>query len=70
MSLLSHIFGCRHERYTWPRTRRSGYAQSTTVCCLECGREMLYDWSEMRVVNSAKQKLGGTICVLPTIQKY
>lgn len=57
-SLLKSLFGCSHQRTTFPITpgRRhagppvlGGNRAGTYVVCLDCGREFAYDWSEMRV---------------------
>jgi len=54
-SLLDSIFGCSHKRTTFPITpsRRSqltdGVRKRTYVCCLDCGKELDYDWKEMRL---------------------
>ena len=53
------VFGCRHSRYSFPVTirgaaRRPNAAKltGTYVACLDCGKEMPYDWTEMKVVTS------------------
>jgi hypothetical protein len=39
--MLSKLLGiCFHKRYTWPQSLKG----RTYVCCLECGRELPYDW--------------------------
>ena len=54
-SLLSSIFGCAHNRTTFPLTpsRRSkisdGTRNGTYVVCLDCGKEFDYNWKEMRI---------------------
>lgn len=50
-SLLNSLFGCSHQRTTFPQTpsRRSGSRTGTYVVCLECGKEFAYNWDEMRV---------------------
>jgi hypothetical protein len=57
-SFLNVIFGCSHQRITFPQTpvrKAAGYAASssarrgTYVVCLDCGKEFDYDWSGMRV---------------------
>ena len=57
-SLMSTLFGCSHRRITFPQTpirRNSGFQapgatqHGTYVTCLECGKELAYDWDEMRV---------------------
>jgi hypothetical protein len=53
--LVDALFGCSHSNYSFPRTastRRSAAATATGmyVVCLDCGRELAYDWQQMRVV--------------------
>jgi hypothetical protein len=43
--LLTYLFGCSHERYSWPMAKRG---EQLHVCCLTCGRSMEYDWAAMR----------------------
>lgn len=50
--LMEFLFGCPHERTTFPLTRRvarSGERRQTYVACLDCGREFPYNWQEMRI---------------------
>jgi hypothetical protein len=57
-SLLASIFGCSHDRTTFPltpsrRTQLSSEArQRTYIVCLDCGKEFDYNWKEMRVGNA------------------
>jgi RNase P subunit RPR2 len=44
-ALLNFLFGCSHQRVTWPQ----GRAGQTYVACLDCGREFRYDWLAMRI---------------------
>jgi hypothetical protein len=57
-SLLNTLFGCSHQRTTFPLTparRIAGNSLSGTprngmyVVCLDCGKEFAYDWKAMRV---------------------
>lgn len=57
-SLLNSLFGCSHQRTTFPLTparRMAGNSLSATlrngtyVVCLDCGKEFAYDWKAMRV---------------------
>ena len=51
-SLISYLFGCSHDRTTFPmRTRNSADAsrQGTYIVCLDCGKEFDYNWQDMRV---------------------
>ena len=59
--LLDAFFGCSHERLSFPltvrqRSRRSAAASitGTYVTCLDCGKELAYDWKEMKVLRSSK----------------
>ena len=47
-SILNTIFGCSHQRTTFPITplRKTN---GTYVACLDCGQEFSYDWKTMRV---------------------
>ena len=55
--VLDLLFGCPHRRTTFPLTprRSAGMPHSgpsrfgTYVACLDCGKELAYDWHEMRV---------------------
>jgi hypothetical protein len=55
-SLLDSIFGCAHNRTTFPltpsrRTKMSdgGSRNGTYIVCLDCGKEFDYNWKEMRI---------------------
>jgi hypothetical protein len=50
-NILNILFGCSHRRTTFPLTpARKGVARhSTYIACLDCGKELEYDWKEMRV---------------------
>lgn len=57
-SFLNSLFGCSHQRTTFPLTpgrKSSGYPapgatrNGTYVVCLDCGKEFAYNWNEMRV---------------------
>jgi hypothetical protein len=54
-SLLNSIFGCAHNRTTFPLTpsRNSQISgeirHGTYVACLDCGKEFEYNWKEMRI---------------------
>lgn len=60
--LFDTFFGCWHSRYSFPITRRAttrrpaaASVTGTYVVCLDCGRELPYDWKTMKVVShSAK----------------
>jgi hypothetical protein len=57
-SLFDTLFGCSHQRTTFPLTpaRRStgpsvsvAHRNGTYVTCLDCGKEFAYDWKAMRI---------------------
>jgi hypothetical protein len=54
--LLDVLFGCMHQRYSFPITIKKGrrspaaLATGTYVVCLDCGKEFPYDWKQMKVV--------------------
>ena len=54
-SFLNTLFGCSHQRTTFPQTPgRKNAAPSATrlntyVVCLDCGKEFAYDWDGMRI---------------------
>ena len=57
-SFFNTLFGCSHQRTTFPLTpaRRNAGATipgavrgGTYVTCLDCGKEFAYDWKAMRV---------------------
>jgi len=61
--LYEAFFGCKHSRYSFPvsvrrMTRRPEAAAltGTYVACLDCGRELPYDWQEMKVVAQAGER--------------
>ena len=55
--VLESFFGCWHSHYSFPitvkRGRRSAAAlvTGTYVVCLDCGKELPYDWQQMRIVS-------------------
>ena len=61
--LLDAVFGCWHQHYSFPITVRTGSRRSaaasltgTYVVCLDCGRELAYDWKAMKIVTSAAEE--------------
>jgi hypothetical protein len=54
--VLESFFGCWHGHYSFPitvkRGRRSAAAlvTGTYVVCLDCGKELPYDWKQMKIV--------------------
>jgi len=64
--LVDAFFGCWHNRYSFPITIRPGYRRSSRpsaagaltgmyVVCLDCGKELPYDWHQMKVIGSPSQ---------------
>jgi hypothetical protein len=56
--------GCWHNHYSFPitirpRPRRSTAASltGTYVVCLDCGKDLPYDWEEMKVITPAGAEL-------------
>ena len=49
-SILDALFGCSHQRTTFPLTAgRMNAASRTYVVCLDCGKEFPYNWADMRI---------------------
>jgi hypothetical protein len=64
--LVDAFFGCWHNRYSFPITIRPGSRKTvrpsiaaaltgTYVVCLDCGKELPYDWQEMKVIGSPSE---------------
>jgi hypothetical protein len=58
--LVETLLGCWHGNYSFPMTLKTGRRYSncprgTYVVCLDCGRELPYDWGKMRVVGRSAQ---------------
>jgi len=57
LRFVDALFGCAHRHCTFPITaKKPGRVSTTYVVCLDCGREFPYDWQQMKVVASAKNK--------------
>lgn len=60
--VVNAFFGCWHQRYSFPITIKKGKRNSasfqtgTYVVCLDCGKELPYDWKEMRVVSAHRER--------------
>ena len=61
--LFNTFFGCWHQHYSFPITIRPGSRRNaaasltgTYVVCLDCGKEMPYDWNEMRIASENPSK--------------
>lgn len=60
--IFDALFGCWHTHISFPQTVRPGTRRSraasvtgTYVVCLNCGKELPYDWQEMRVVAESER---------------
>jgi len=64
--LVDAIFGCWHQRYGFPVSVRSSSRRGSRpsaaaaltgmyVVCLDCGKELPYDWHEMKVIDSPSE---------------
>lgn len=60
--LMDTMFGCWHSHYSFPITVRKGKRSpaasltGTYVVCLDCGKELPYDWREMKVLHTEPRK--------------
>jgi hypothetical protein len=58
---LDSLFGCSHNHYGFPITVKKGrrspaaLVTGTYVVCLDCGKEMPYDWKQMRIVHAGSE---------------
>jgi hypothetical protein len=56
--IIDAFFGCWHQRYSFPITIKKGprsraaFATGTYVVCLDCGKELPYDWKQMKIVSA------------------
>jgi hypothetical protein len=72
--LFDAFFGCWHSHYTFPMTIRQKHLRGTSaasitgtyVVCLDCGRELPYDWAEMKVVDPSLGEPGPVVGSLAT----
>jgi predicted transcriptional regulator len=76
MSLFDLVFGCSHQRCSFPITvkgklRRSVAASvtGTYVVCLDCGREFPYDWKEMKLVRTTQTSAAPQAISVPSGSK-
>jgi len=64
--LFDALFGCWHTHYSFPltvrpssRRNRAASLTGTYVVCLNCGKELPYDWQEMRIVTDSESRSTG-----------
>lgn len=62
-ALFNALFGCWHTHYTFPITMPANFRRTypaastgTYVVCLDCGKELPYDWNEMKFVRQPKNR--------------
>jgi hypothetical protein len=61
--ILDVLFGCTHGHISFPITIKKGarsraaFPTGTYVVCLDCGREMPYDWKQMKIVRGAPERV-------------
>ena len=60
--LMDVLFGCTHANYSLPRTlkpvrnsRGAPCEPRTYVVCLDCGKDVPYDWNRMKVIRGKKK---------------
>ena len=60
--ILDVFFGCSHGHMSFPITIKKGarsraaFPTGTYTVCLDCGKEMPYDWKQMKIVNAAPER--------------
>jgi hypothetical protein len=60
--ILDAFFGCSHSHYSFPITVKKGkrsqaaFLTGTYVVCLHCGKEMPYDWKQMKIVRAGAER--------------
>jgi hypothetical protein len=64
------LFACGHRNYSFPVTiktlrQRSSAPAGMYVVCLDCGRELPYDWSRMKLASPAFDRRSGSSPLLP-----
>jgi hypothetical protein len=54
------FFGCWHTNYSFPITAKASRRRTeaaaltgTYVVCLDCGKELPYDWQSMKIVTAS-----------------
>ncbi len=61
--LFDTVFGCWHGNYSFPMSARSGSRRNPAACltgtyvvCLDCGKELPYDWQDMKVISTDAER--------------
>ena len=60
--VVDALFGCWHQHYSFPITIKKGkrsrasFATGTYVVCLDCGKELAYDWKQMKIVHATVER--------------
>jgi len=49
-SLLQSLFGCTHRKTTFPMTIKA----HTYIACLDCGKELPYNWENMKRISQPR----------------
>ena len=72
--LFDAFFGCWHNHYSFPMTIRNKNSNAanaplrigTYVVCLDCGKELPYNWTEMKIARAATPDHGTSVGALAT----
>ena len=60
IELLSRLFGCWHRHCSFPITLRvrpqSSFPTRTYIVCLDCGKQLPYDWNEMKLLKPSTER--------------
>jgi hypothetical protein len=70
--LFDAFFGCWHSHYSFPMTIRqknlrgnaAASVTGTYVVCLDCGKELPYDWTQMKVAAAVPGTPGSAVAAL------
>ena len=68
-SLISYLFGCSHDRTTFPMRARNSTdpnRQGTYIVCLDCGKEFDYNWKEMQAGAAVPKRPAVTLSTAST----
>jgi hypothetical protein len=65
--LVNALFGCSHQKTTFPLTSGRTF-DHTYVVCLHCGTEFDYDWKEMRMGKAVHGQRGMAVTSEPAVQ--